>query len=105
MTAARRSTAVAFVSSGVLFASWVSRIPQIRSALQLSPADLRGVLLAVAVGSLLALPVGGVDPPVRHPHRGLGDGGGLHQAGQRRPDEWSSGNCEASGDVRSDEIP
>lgn len=34
----------------------MSRIPQIRSALTLSAADLGFVLLALAVGSLLALP-------------------------------------------------
>lgn len=56
VTAARRSTTVAFLGTGVVFASWVSRLPQIRSELQLSASDLGFVLLALAVGSLLALP-------------------------------------------------
>jgi predicted MFS family arabinose efflux permease len=56
VTAARHATAVAFVGAGVVFASWVSRIPQVRSELQLTAADLGVVLLALAVGSLLALP-------------------------------------------------
>ena len=43
-----------------MFASWVSRIPQIRSELQLTAADLGIVLLALAVGSLLALPAAAV---------------------------------------------
>ena len=60
VTAARRATAVAFFGSGVVFASWVSRIPQIRGELQLSAADLGLVLLALAVGSLLALPAAAV---------------------------------------------
>ena len=60
VTAARRSTTVAFVGAGVAFASWVSRIPQIRVALQLSAADLGLVLLALAVGSLLALPTAAI---------------------------------------------
>ena len=60
VTAARRSTAVAFVGAGVIFASWVSRIPQVRSELQLTAADLGLVLLALAVGSLLALPAASV---------------------------------------------
>ena len=60
VTAARHATAVAFVGSGVVFASWVSRIPQIRSELQLTAADLGIVLLALAVGSLLALPAAAV---------------------------------------------
>ena len=60
LTAARRATAVAFVGTGVVFASWVSRLPQIRGELQLSAADLGIVLLALAVGSLLALPAAAV---------------------------------------------
>ena len=56
VTAARRATAVAFLGTGFVFASWVSRLPQIRTELQLSVADLGFVLLALAVGSLLALP-------------------------------------------------
>ena len=60
VTAARRSTAVAFVGAGAIFASWVSRIPQVRSELQLTAADLGLVLLALAAGSLLALPAASV---------------------------------------------
>ncbi len=60
VTAARHATAVAFVGSGVVFASWVSRIPQVRHELQLTAADLGVVLLALAVGSLLALPAAAV---------------------------------------------
>ena len=60
VTAARHATAVAFVGAGVVFASWVSRIPQVRAELQLSAADLGVVLLALAVGSLLALPAAAV---------------------------------------------
>ena len=60
VTAARHATAVAFIGSGVFFASWVSRIPQIRAELQLTAADLGIVLLALAVGSLLALPAAAV---------------------------------------------
>ena len=48
------------MATGVVFASWVCRIPQIRTALQLSAADLGVVLLALAVGSLLALPAAAV---------------------------------------------
>ncbi|MGB3829246.1 MAG: MFS transporter, partial [Ornithinimicrobium sp.] len=63
VTAARRATAVAFLGTGFVFASWVSRLPQIRTELQLSAADLGFVLLALAGGSLLALPaVAGLIP-------------------------------------------
>ncbi len=57
---ARRSTFVAFFAAGAMFATWVSRIPQVRTELGLTAADLGLVLLAIAAGSLIALPVAGV---------------------------------------------
>ncbi|HEX8094286.1 MFS transporter [Jatrophihabitans sp.] len=54
-----RGTYVAFIGSGFAFASWASRIPQVRDRLQLSPAELGLVLLCIAAGSLLALPLSG----------------------------------------------
>src|SRR5690242_2171551 len=58
--AARRATYIAFIGSGFAFASWASRIPQVRDRLGLTPASLGLVLLAIAVGSLIALPLAGV---------------------------------------------
>ena len=57
---ARNATYVAFIGSGFGFASWASRIPQVRDALQASPSTLGLVLLAVALGSLVALPLAGI---------------------------------------------
>jgi len=57
---AARAVFVAFFASGLAFASWASRIPQVRDALGLEPGALGLVLLAVAVGSVIALPVAGV---------------------------------------------
>jgi MFS family permease len=57
------ATYVAFGGAGFAFASWASRIPQVREHLQLSPARLGVVLLAIAAGSLVALPLAG---PVVH---------------------------------------
>ena len=57
--AATRATYLVFISAGVAFASWASRIPQVRDALTLTPASLGLVLLASAVGSLIALPLSG----------------------------------------------
>jgi MFS family permease len=57
--AATAATYVAFIVSGFAFASWASRIPQVRDHLELDPAALGLVLLAVAAGSLLALPLSG----------------------------------------------
>lgn len=58
-----RGTSVAFIGCGFALASWASRIPQVRDRLHLSPAQLGLVLLSIAVGSLLALPLAG---PVIH---------------------------------------
>jgi fucose permease len=57
--AATRATYAAFIGSGFAFASWASRIPQVRNQLGLSPAELGLVLLAIAAGSVVALPLSG----------------------------------------------
>ncbi len=57
--AATTATYAAFTGSGFAFASWASRIPQVRDGLGLRPSELGFVLLAIAGGSLLALPVSG----------------------------------------------
>jgi fucose permease len=58
--AASAATYAAFIGSGVAFASWASRIPQVRDRLDLDPAALGLLLLAIAAGSLLALPFSGL---------------------------------------------
>jgi predicted MFS family arabinose efflux permease len=60
VTAAVRATYGAFAGAGFAFASWASRIPQVRDRLHLSPADLGLVLLAIAAGSVIALPISGM---------------------------------------------
>jgi MFS family permease len=57
---AQRAVYIAFIGNGFAFASWASRIPAIRDALQASPSQLGLILLSVAVGSLIALPLAGV---------------------------------------------
>jgi predicted MFS family arabinose efflux permease len=52
-------TYTAFIGSGFAFASWASRIPQVRDGLGLDSAALGLVLLAIAAGSLLSLPLAG----------------------------------------------
>ncbi len=49
-----------FILSGFAFASWASRIPQIRDELELTPQTLGLVLLAIAVGSVTAMPLSGL---------------------------------------------
>ncbi|MCW2862008.1 MAG: putative transporter [Actinoallomurus sp.] len=57
--AAGRATYVAFIGSGFAFASWAARIPQVRDRLHLQPSELGLVLLAIAAGSVIALPLSG----------------------------------------------
>ena len=54
-----RATYAAFITTGFVFASWASRIPQVRDELRLDPAQLGLVLLAIAAGSLVSLPLSG----------------------------------------------
>jgi len=49
-----------FILNGFAFASWASRIPQVRDALDLNPQTLGLVLLAIAVGSLVSMPLAGI---------------------------------------------
>ncbi|QXG75941.1 MFS transporter [Modestobacter sp. L9-4] len=57
--AAKRGVYVAFIGAGFAFASWASRIPQVRDRLDLDPAALGLVLLAIAAGSVIGLPLAG----------------------------------------------
>jgi len=57
--AARNAVALAFALNGFCFASLVSRVPDVRSGLGLDNGSLGLLLLAVAAGSLLALPSSG----------------------------------------------
>ena len=59
VTAATRVTYGAFIGAGFAIASWASRIPQVRQHLGLTPAALGLVLLAMAAGSVIALPISG----------------------------------------------
>ena len=57
--AATRATYAAFIATGFAFSSWASRIPQVRDRLELDPSQLGLLLLAIAAGSLIALPASG----------------------------------------------
>src|SRR3954447_14581266 len=57
--AARNAVGLVFILNGLLFASWVSRIPEARSALGLDNGQLGLLLLAIASGSVLAMPTTG----------------------------------------------
>ena len=60
LAAATRATYVAFIGNGFAFASWASRIPQVRDRLHLTSQELGLVLLTLAAGSVIALLLAGV---------------------------------------------
>ena len=57
---ARTATNVLFFLNGLSFASWASRIPDVKDFLKLGDAALGTVLFAMPIGSLSALPVAGI---------------------------------------------
>lgn len=57
--AARNAVAVTFFLNGLLFATWISRIPEARRSLGLDNGQLGLLLLAIAAGSLLSMPASG----------------------------------------------
>lgn len=59
LTAARNAVGLTFFLNGLVFASWVSRIPEVRESFDLTNGQLGLVLLAIAVGSVVALPTTG----------------------------------------------
>ena len=59
MNAATRATYIAFAANGFAFASWASRIPAVKDRLDLDAQELGLVLLAIAVGSVIAMPSSG----------------------------------------------
>ena len=54
---ARTAVATAFFVNGVLFGTWVSRIPAVKASVSLSEATLGIALLCMGLGTLLALPI------------------------------------------------
>src|ERR1035441_1971036 len=57
---ARNAVYAVFISNGFVFASWASRIPQVRGELRVTPGVLGLVLLCIAIGSAVATPLSGL---------------------------------------------
>lgn len=57
--AARNSVYAAFAINGMLLVGFLSRIPDIRRTLDLSPGSLGAALLAVSAGAMIGLPISG----------------------------------------------
>ncbi|MBH2005502.1 MAG: MFS transporter [Sphingobacteriia bacterium] len=55
----RLAVACFFFIAGICFASWASRIPDVKNSLRLSDAALGGLLFALPVGSMVSLPISG----------------------------------------------
>lgn len=53
---ARNAVGIVFAMNGFGFATWISRIPEARAGLGLTPGQLGTLLLALSVGSVIALP-------------------------------------------------
>ena len=56
---ARNGDLVVFAVNGFALASWMSRIPDVKQTLHLTPGTLSLLLLAVSAGSLIGLPLAG----------------------------------------------
>lgn len=55
----RLAVSLFYFGQGLCFASWASRIPDLKSVLQLSDAQLGSILLALPLGQLLTMPISG----------------------------------------------
>ena len=59
LTRVRLATSLFFFGMGFCFATWASRIPDIKSMLQLSEAGLGTLLFALPIGQLAGMPISG----------------------------------------------
>ena len=59
MKKSRFSIGILFFICGLNFATWATRIPDFKSSLQLSDAELGTVLMGLPIGSLVSLPIAG----------------------------------------------
>ena len=57
---ARNAVYAVFVSAGFIYASWASRIPQVRAELRVGPGVLGLILLCGAVGSAFGTSLSGL---------------------------------------------
>ena len=94
LSRATRAVYAVFILSGFAFASWASRIPQVRDSLELSPRQLGLVLLAIAIGSVISMPLAGI--VVSRLGRGADDHRDVADGGRRPGDRAASASPSAS---------
>jgi predicted MFS family arabinose efflux permease len=56
---ARNGDLLVFAFNGFMLATWMSRLPQVKSIMGLSPGQLGIMLLAISIGALTGLPIAG----------------------------------------------
>ena len=56
----RLSVSILFLVHGLIFSTWVSRIPAVQDKLALRPSELGLALLGVAAGSMISMPLSGI---------------------------------------------
>ena len=56
---ANRAVAIIFAIAGAVFGSWASRIPSLKNQLDMEAVELGGILLVLAMASVLSFPVSG----------------------------------------------
>ncbi|WP_371597860.1 hypothetical protein [Streptomyces sp. NBC_00564] len=59
MTAGARATYAVFAGLGLAGSTWSSRLPEVRTQLNLDSASLGLLLLTIAVGGVIVLPLSG----------------------------------------------
>ncbi len=68
------AVAVVFVLNGFAFASWLARVPAIRTGLDLTPSQVGLLLLCLSLGTVVALPASGAVVTRLGPARTVGAG-------------------------------
>lgn len=59
VTRARNGTLVVFAANGVVMATWLSRLPDVKSLMGLSPGQLGILILGLSAGAIVGLPIAG----------------------------------------------
>lgn len=74
----RLAVSLFYFGQGVCFASWASRIPDLKASMNLSDAELGSILLALPLGQLLTMPISGRLTAIFGSRRMLTIGGPLY---------------------------
>lgn len=59
VTRARNGTLLVFAANGLILATWLSRLPDVKAMMRLSPGQLSVLILSLSIGALIGLPIAG----------------------------------------------